>query len=185
MFAISGMVAFLLFLVGDLNDAFWQRRILKPAFIAGFLTLVLSTVGCVIQTHPTSLVWWNLAFLAAAVLFTALLIWSLFFSFPPKETYIEASHQRAACTTGMYGLCRHPGVLWFCLLYSCLIPGIRFPAELSLLYCILNILLAWIEDRWIFPILFYNYRDYKQQSPFLIPTADSFRTWIHSIDRRS
>jgi len=29
--------------------------------------------------------------------------------------------------------------------------------------------------------VFHNYPDYKQRTPFLIPTAKSIRAWIHSI----
>ncbi len=45
--------------------------------------------------------------------FLALLIYTLFFALPFEETYCEENKLRAAYTEGVYGLCRHPGVLWF------------------------------------------------------------------------
>ena len=184
MFAMTGTISFLLFVLGDINDAFWHRRFLKPAFLIGAILLVVSTAGSILKDAPETIGMGNIAFLAAALLFAVLLIWALFFSFPPKPAYVEASKQRTACTGGMYALCRHPGILWFCFLYGCLIPGVGFPWELSLLYCVLNILLGWVEDRWIFPRVFHNYFDYKQHTPFLIPTAKSLRAWIHSIGQQ-
>lgn len=181
MFTFSGTVSFLLFFLGDLNDAFWHRRSLKPAFLIGTLLLTVSTAGLLLQQFPKELKLPNFLWLAMALLFGVLLIWSLFFSFPASQAYVESSRQRAACTDGMYALCRHPGVLWFWLMYGCLIPAVGFPAEVSLLYGLMNTLLAWAEDKWIFPILFFNYQDYKTRTPFLIPTAGSFRAWIHFI----
>jgi len=184
MFAIAGTVSFLLFLLGDLNDAFWHRRFLRPAFLTGAALLVLSTAGTVLEDLPEALGPAQLGFLGAALFFTVLLVWALFFSFPPKEAYVTDSRDRKVYTGGMYALCRHPGILWFCFLYACLIPGAGFPPVLASLYCLLNILLGWVEDKWIFPRLFTDYNDYKQRTPFLIPTAKSLRAWIHPADEK-
>ena len=53
-------------------------------------------------------------------LFLCLLIYTLFFALPFEETYCEENKLRAAYTEGMYGLCRHPGVLWFAGAYLCM-----------------------------------------------------------------
>ncbi|MBQ6891479.1 MAG: hypothetical protein IJN47_02595, partial [Clostridia bacterium] len=141
MFAIVGAASFLLFLLGDLNDAFWRRRFLKPAFLSGAAVLLAATAGTVLGSFPEALGLLRAAFLAGALLFAGLLVWALFFSFPPKEAYVEQSRERKVYTGGMYALCRHPGILWFCLLYGCLIPGAGFPPMTAFLYCLLNILL--------------------------------------------
>lgn len=179
MFAIAGTVSFLLFLLGDLNDAFWHRKLLRPAFLTGAAMLAVSTAGILLAQSPWSFSPLRLGFLAAALLFGVLLVWALFFSFPPKEAYVDAPRDRKVYTGGMYALCRHPGILWFCLLYGCLIPGAGFPPVLASLYCMLNILLGWVEDQWIFPRLFSDYGAYKLRTPFLIPTPKSLRAWIH------
>jgi protein-S-isoprenylcysteine O-methyltransferase Ste14 len=177
MFAIAGTASFLLFLLGDLNDAFWRRRFLKPAFLTGAALLVVSTAGSIWEHLPETLGPLQILSLAGALLFTALTVWALFFSFPPKEAYVEETRERKVYTGGMYALCRHPGILWFCFLYGCLIPGAGFPPILALTYCLLNILLGWVEDKWIFPRLFSDYDAYRRSTPFLIPTARSLRAW--------
>ena len=55
-----------------------------------------------------------------AMCFLALLIYTLFFALPFEETYCEENRLRAAYTEGVYGLCRHPGVLWFAGAYFCM-----------------------------------------------------------------
>ena len=184
MFPILGTVSFLLFLLGDLNDACWHRRLLKPAFLTGAALLALSTGGTLLERFPETPRLLQVPFLAGAVLFAILLVWALFFSFPPKEAYVEGTRDRKVYTGGMYALCRHPGILWFCFLYGCLIPGAGFPPALALLYCLLNILLGWVEDKWIFPRLFSDYDAYKLRAPFLIPTPKSLRAWIHPAGKK-
>lgn len=183
MWLIFGMISFLLFFAGDLNDAYWHRKWLKPAFLLGFVLLAAATAIAVVAAFPDSPDPVNIVFLMAAVAFGVLMIWALFFSFPPKQAYVETSAGREAYTGGMYALCRHPGVIWFCLMYGCLIPGAGFPAVHALVYCILNIMLAWIEDRFIFPEVFSNYPEYKRHTPFLIPTRKSVGSWINSFDK--
>lgn len=178
MFMILGAVSFALFLLGDLNDAFWQRRALKPAFLSGFALLAGSTLGSLLSRPLPDLNLGNWLFLGGAILFGVLLLWALFFSFPPKDAYIEDPRQRLACTHGMYALCRHPGVLWLGLMYGCLVPGLSFSPALALLWSGLNIALAFVEDKWIFPRIFSNYRAYQQDTPFLIPTVGSLRAWL-------
>lgn len=178
MFQIAAAVSFLLFLVGDLNDAFWHRRFLKPAFFTGAALLTAATLAAVVKAPPAFRPG-RIPFLAGAVLFGVLLVWALFFSFPPKQAYMEQSRERRVYDGGMYALCRHPGILWLCLLYGCLIPGAGFPPFSAFFCCLLDLLLGWAEDRWIFPRLFTDYDDYKQRVPFLIPTAASLRDWIH------
>ena len=185
MFATAGTFSFLLFLLGDLNDAFWHRRYLKPAFLSGAALLVTSTAGTVILDPPEAFGPLQALFLTGALIFAFLLVWALFFSFPPKEAYVEESRERKVYTGGMYALCRHPGILWFCFLYACLIPGAGFPPLTAFAYCLLNILLGWVEDRWIFPRLFTDYDDYKLRAPFLIPTAKSLRAWIRPTGRKN
>ena len=40
--------------------------------------------------------------------------------FDEIKYYCEENKLRAAYTEGMYGLCRHPGVLWFAGAYLCM-----------------------------------------------------------------
>ena len=184
MFVTAGTVSFLLFLLGDLNDAFWHRRFLRPAFLTGAVLLPIATAGTIFEDLPEAFGPAQMLAIPVVLLFTVLLVWALFFSFPPKEAYVEDIRERKVYTGGMYALCRHPGILWFCFLYACLIPAAGFPPMTAALYSLLNILLGWVEDRWIFPRLFTDYKDYQQSTPFLIPTRKSIRAWIHPVGQK-
>ena len=49
---------------------------------------------------------------------------------------------------------------------------------------LLNVAYAWFQDRVTFPKSFFNYEEYRERVPFLIPTKDSIRlagkTWRRS-----
>ena len=178
MFATAGTFSFLLFLLGDLNDAFWHRRFLKPAFLTGAALLVVSTAGSIWEHLPEALGPLQILSLAGALLFTALTVWALFFSFPPKEAYVEETRERKVYTGGMYALCRHPGILFFFAMYGFLgLAALPAPGLLArgMLFSFLNLGYAFFQDRFTFPRTFSDYCAYQRRIPFLIPTKSSIR----------
>ena len=123
---------------------------------------------------------------AGALCFLALLIYTLFFALPFEETYCEENKLRAAYTEGVYGLCRHPGVLWFAGAYLCMWgmfggwrQGIYF-----LLMIFWNYLYIIFQDLWTFPQTFFNYREYQKTTPFLMPNRDSIKKCLYSIRKQ-
>ena len=121
-----------------------------------------------------------------AMCFLALLIYTLFFALPFEETYCEDNKLRAAYTEGMYGVCRHPGVLWFAGAYLCMWgmfggwkQGIYF-----LLMIFWNYLYIIFQDLWTFPQTFFNYREYQKTTPFLMPNRDSIKKCLYSIRKQ-
>ena len=44
--------------------------------------------------------------------FLVLLVYTLFFALPFHDTYIHGTTAPSLCRSGVYALCRHPGVLW-------------------------------------------------------------------------
>ena len=122
-----------------------------------------------------------------ALFFLGLLIYTLFFALPFEETYCKENKLRAAYTEGVYGLCRHPGVLWFAGAFLCMWgmlggwrPGIYF-----VLMIFWNYLYIIFQDLWTFPRTFFNYREYQQSTPFLIPNGKSIRACMKSIRKCS
>lgn len=110
----------------------------------------------------------------------------LVFSLPFEETYCEENKLRAAYTEGVYGLCRHPGVLWFAGAYLCMWgmfggwrQGIYF-----LLMIFWNYLYIIFQDLWTFPQTFFNYREYQKTTPFLMPNRDSIKKCLYSIRKQ-
>jgi len=99
----------------------------------------------------------------------------LFFALPAEASYAKPGEKRAACTTGVYALCRHPGVLWFAGLYLCVWLGFGLPLWEAALYSGLNVLLVLFEDRCVFPARLEGYERYQRTTPCLIPNAASIR----------
>ena len=119
---VLGSFGFLLYFIYDINSIRKKNVIFQKFFAVG-------TVFVVVSLLMELLFLWGqcqhrigrmIGFGTGAVGFFALLIYTLFFALPFEETYCEDNKLRAAYTEGMYGVCRHPGVLWFAGAYLCM-----------------------------------------------------------------
>lgn len=190
-----GGLALLLFIIYDLDQAgMLDRRLhrfVRPFFLAGFLLLAVPT-GFVVVGSLRVLPFWTLHgifFLGCALVFLALLLYTLFFALPFQETYVrQETAGQTVCDRGMYALCRHPGVLWFAAFYLCLWLALGGDGLLSLAvwYSALNVCYVIFQDCYTFPRIFTDYERYRRQVPFLIPTGNSvrqcLRTWRKAGD---
>lgn len=179
-----GILGFLLFFLYDINGIKWQRKFLHTLFLFGCFLIGVTTVAAILQNWEPSRISWEAAVLA--VFFFGMLINTLFFALPFSDTYIKTEKTSQLCKTGVYALCRHPGVLWFIAFYVFLY--FTFPsgdlAVLSITLCICNILYILFQDMWSFPKIFYDYDTYRQETPFLIPCADSVRKYLSTAKKR-
>lgn len=106
----------------------------------------------------------------AAIISAALLVWSVFL-----EIHIIKKKRHLGpfdvITEGTYGVCRHPGFWWFALFVLALGIIRNFYAYFITIFImiVLDLLLIFIQDRYIFPKVFSGYDDYKKSVPFLIP----------------
>ena len=75
------------------------------------------------------------------------------FALPFEETYVRESRGRRVCRTGMYALCRHPGVLWYAGFYFSLYAALGGAPLLVLAVTgtVLDLLYAVFQDVWTFP----------------------------------
>lgn len=172
------IAAFVCFFLYDWNEACKGNRILHFSFLGGCflwgignIRLIQNSWKAVGISRPSQIVWGIFS-----VLFFLLLIYTLFFALPIKETYVEdSSSQPPVCEDGMYGLCRHPGFLWYCIFYLFLF--LTFPQYELLIgiivLCMCNFLYICAEDRFFFSRMFSNYDGYKERVPFLVPTKSS------------
>lgn len=172
-----GICAFTLYLIYDINSFIWKRKVPGTFFLAGTLCLVAATVWDLWEA------WYAGAFsgtvdvllLTGALVWFAFLIYTLFFALPFKETYAEQSDKRSVYSSGVYALCRHPGIL--CFFGTYLLLGLAaLPTGMigrCLLFSGLNLAYAWFQDQITFPKTFCDYSDYQKQVPFLIPTKAS------------
>lgn len=175
---IVGVIGFLLFVLGDVNDAYIRKRALKPCFSIGLFLLAIAT-ACRFDTGKLQPVW-----LADSAVFAFFLFKSLYGSFSNSEAYADKPETREVTSEGLYALCRHPGVLFFCGMYICLHFGIGLPWIDTILYIVLNILLAFFEDRFFFPEFLDGYDQYRENVPFLIPTKESLKKSRRKMDNK-
>lgn len=181
-----GIVAFACYFIYDWNETHKRLRLLHLLFLAGSILLGVATAGLFIKGYDTvgykgtsQIVFGVLCLLSFGVL-----IYTLFFALPMKETYVDVHSDRpSVCDQGMYALCRHPGFIWFGCFY--LFLYFVFPCKDLLIgvvvFCGCNFLYIVTEDVYFFPIMFSDYVEYKHTVPFLIPDRNSIRKCIGTM----
>lgn len=180
-----GCLAFLFYMIYDINSVTANYRILRCGFFVGSFLLIAATGG-IISTTITNTTWYTgrtLVFLPAASFFLLLLVYTLFFAIPFEATYIKSNEPPRTCTTGFYALCRHPGVLWFAGFYFSLWLGLSGSLLLKagILFSLLNLVYIILQDQWIFMKTFPDYGEYKKTTPFLIPTCQSLKRCVQTF----
>ncbi|MDD6347740.1 MAG: hypothetical protein PUA52_07030 [Lachnospiraceae bacterium] len=184
-YIILGTAAFVCYIFFDLNTVYFRTKGGRCLFWLGCLLLVPATAGIIIRqlregaAHALSPLW-----CLASLIMLGLLIYTLFFALPAAEAYSgESDIRRPVCRSGMYALCRHPGVLWLGGLYAGLflaLPG-WLSAAAGIVFFILDVVYVVIQDSVIFPQQFSDYGDYRKTTPFLIPTAASLRRCLSHL----
>lgn len=177
-----GLCAFALFFLSDYNDWRMGRKGLRLCFPLGAILLAAGTLLRCDGKSALSAGGLRMAAICGAAAFFALLIYTLFFAIPADASYAKPGEKRKVCTTGVYALCRHPGVLWFMGLYACLSAAAGLPAADSVVYSAANVLLIWFEDRLVFPALMEGYDAYREKTPFLLPNGRSIRDCFRGKD---
>lgn len=180
---VASVLGFFLYYIYDINSVKWRNSLMNKFFALGS-ALVLASVFIVITTQINEANFTLFGILSAGV-FLALLIYTLFFAIPFKETYIEDEQNRMAYTQGIYALCRHPGVLWllgFTLSIFALIPTSTTLLTVTVINT-MNVLYIVLQDIWTFPNTFANYNQYKSMTPFLIPNVLSIKLCLSTLQQ--
>jgi protein-S-isoprenylcysteine O-methyltransferase Ste14 len=172
------MGCFLLALAWDVADS-RSLRALKwlcgPACVALYLW---ATVALLVDPRRLLLpLGVRIAAAACAAPFLLLLVQSLVIEIG-NPLGAGPARPRTLVTTGTYALVRHPGVLWYFFFH--LLLGVASGSVLFLLatplWAGLNVLVAVVQDRIVFPGVFgAPYGEYRRAVPFLVPSRASFR----------
>ncbi len=182
---LVGVIGFLLFFLYDILQILDSQKAKGAMFTLGMLLLFFSSFGLILlRCQKNGFAFRPILLLPAlfVILFFVLLIHSLFFALP-ADTYQQVEGERTLVSNGVYALCRHPGVLWFTGLYLSLwfFFGGGLLLSAAILYSLLNLAYASMQDVWVFPKQFGGYAEYRKQTPFLIPNPRSIRacfdTW--------
>lgn len=179
-FIAIGCLAFVCYGIFDLNKIKFIHKRTNILVILGSVALAFSTLAIACGEHSaaisTLLHWIELL---GSMLALVLLIYSIFGAIPLKPTYLDTRKGNTVVNTGMYSLCRHPGVIWFFLFYFLLSLALRntLMFKAALVWTCLDIIYVYIQDRWIFPIILEDYQAYQEQVPFLIPKLTGFRSY--------
>lgn len=184
-FIIIGLLAFLLFVVYDINNVILKNNIINSFFFLGSLLLIFATTGIIIQSFH-DIIWniWRMSvFGILSLFFLTLLIYTLFFALPFNETYIIKNGSPKIYRNGLYALCRHPGVLWFVGFYFFLWLALRIPMLLwaGIIFGSCNFLYIVFQDHWTFIRAFEDYNDYKKSTPFIIPNFESIKRCLRTL----
>lgn len=164
----------MIFVLYDVSIVENTRPLAKWLFPLGCAVLLGATAAAVVRAFaalgpPSGL---RIVFLALALILFLLLVYALFFAIPFAPAYTDLPDvPRKVTRTGLYGLCRHPGVWFLALVYLFLslaaptAPMIVFSVVMSAL----NLGYAAFQDVWTFPRMFSDYADYRLHVPFLVP----------------
>ena len=182
-----GALAFGLMFLSDYAQVLRGKRgagILFPlggAFLA-LATAVLAADAWRRYTRgPLSPLWG-----AGALLMLALLVYTLFFALPAGGSSVTTAEKdvlRPLVNTGVFALCRHPGVLFLGGFYACLwgalggwALGVAF-----LLFTALDAAYAAWQGTCVFPRSIRDYAAYCAETPRFLPTLRSFRRCLHTL----
>jgi protein-S-isoprenylcysteine O-methyltransferase Ste14 len=181
------ILVFSLYIVYDINSISFKNKILSKFFLLGSLVflmeniILLSTLLFRINFDLK-----NVLLLVFSSIFFILLIYTLFFSLPFNETYVDDNKTRLVVKTGMYSLSRHIGVLWFIFMYICLILVFKDHTFtiFALISCLMNLIYIIFQDNYSFLKLFDDYQEYKEEVSFLIPNINSLKKFVTERGKR-
>jgi len=165
---IVGCIAFILLTLFDANKHYHWHSALNLLFPLAIGILIWAAVSLGLnqayygnfQAYP---LFYGLVLLGILEQFYA-----LFFALPTKSTYVGLG-PIPLVNTGLYGLCRHPGVWGFFAigLGLTLATGSVLIAFASITWFLFDLLHIAVEDFIFFPLFIPGYLDYQKQVPFL------------------
>lgn len=170
------------FAVLFLYDLATLRKLRGRTFLAaaGYSINVYAIAAAALGDNDLVISWWAVCigwFLA--IVGSGWLLYCLVLFPPIMRTYLEVKGP-VLTTEGPYALSRHPGVYGYILFISGLILASRSSLLLksSIAWIICNMVYVIIQDRWVFPRLFEEYREYMKKTPMIFPNIKSIKEFI-------
>lgn len=183
---LLGCIAFALLVVFDFNKIKMKIKALNSLFAIGAGLLFYASIRLLIDTPADFDVP-----LLGVIFFSILsgvsglfMFYALFGALPFKKTYIEVDTNHVI-DTGVYALCRHPGVWGFFFLYffAFLASGRWIVLQATIVWTVFDIIHVWFQDRYFFPRMLNGYLHYQKSTPFLIFNAHSIQRCAQSLGK--
>lgn len=184
---VVGCIAFVILTLFDLHKIKPIHPVFNLSFALGCGLLGLSTVMLIFTNQSGFFVFseftpaWIIAGLGCFEMFYA-----LFFALPFDVTYVEGVSPIKVVDTGLYALCRHPGVIGFFIFYmfTALATGRGIILVAGILWTLLDVAHVFMQDRWFFPKTLPGYVEYKKTTPFLIFNAKSIKRFMITLGKK-
>lgn len=185
-YVLIGCLAFGFMYVFDFNKIKFKVQGLNVFFAITVGLLAYATFGILTGGYDRIFVSFPVQIIAGilAGVSLVLLLYSLFRALPFRRTYVESNEDNPVINTGFYALCRHPGVIWFFFffLFLSLASGIKIMILATLIWTALDVVHVYFQDRWFFPLTLKDYDLYQKETPFLIPTRESIKRCIATLN---
>lgn len=156
------LIAFLLFILHDLNTIKFKKNILGHSHWLGVLILALACIGAI-----------KISLIDESISLTRTMIASSFglaFILLMVETMVFQSPKQR----GIYQMCRHPELIWFVGIYLSIIFAVGSTLIMTLAEFAVLLMIGYsiFREKVIYPILLEDYQEYKKV-PFIIPNKIS------------
>ena len=184
------LAAYTIFIASDFVSLVIQGKLPSILFWIGMVILISATVYVISTSDLVSVFQQNhalaIAMAVIAVIFLGLFTHSLFSVLLANATDIK-SEKRQLADTGVYALCRHPGVIWLTLffLFAWLFADNIMMLWLGISNTVMDIVYVTIQDIFIFPKTISGYDEYKKYTPFLIPNVRSVKRAIETYIQKN
>lgn len=176
---LLGVLSFGVMALSDWIGITPKARFAGAVFVLGCSMLALTSVGLLL-TGGSLCAGCPFGWCIVALLL-GLLVYTVFVAVHSSESSCEG--QQPLVCTGVYALCRHPGVLWLAGLYFFVwvATGCSVWAAAWILFSAADIVYVLWQDRYLFPRTIQRYGEYQKQTPFLIPNVRSIRKCLQTL----
>lgn len=184
MYILTGAIAFIflfLFDIYTLKNVYMKKRIFGVLGLGLFtyssvmVTITSEKIHIPMPLQIIAFILWIAAF--------ALLVYSLFLELPFVKTYGKSQHSNELVDTGTYALCRHPGVLWFGLMFFFFFfaTGAKLLIPAGIIWTSIDVFHVYLQEKLFFPKMFPRYKSYMRDVPMLIPTGKSIKNCLDTL----
>ncbi len=182
---VLGLAAFALLCLYDYAKMKKFTKGISLLFFAAVLMLVIATARLTdfSRIFSAGSPWFRQVFFGISLLFYAGMVYALFFALPFSKTYGACSGENDVVNTGVYALCRHPGVPFLILgyIFLWLAAGGTELLIATVTFSLCDIVHVTIQDRFFFPHTLKGYEQYQKITPFLFPTKKSIRAFFQGL----